>query len=490
MPKFNLNDSGATILQKLNNTVISIGTETGADYVCDGVADDVKIQAAMDYINNLGGGKIEVRKGTYEITTKMTIPSNIEIAGENWLSIFRFKDGINNYFFENKDTVGGNENINVHDMSFDGNKDNNTMSDIFNLINVSNSSFARNRITNAGKGWRLFTVTNSTFENNFCDNPKRDKGCFNFQTGSNYNKLIGNRVDGYTVAVNFDGANSACSYNVITENIFTNDQSNIGWLAGDCILMSSGLEIPEDGPEFNVISNNTISGYGEDGIRISDNCRYITVTGNTVFNIGRYPIVLAASNFGCTITGNTIYGGAYGTTCDIGIFVDSNSQRNVISGNTVRDCNFDGINLNSNGNDKNIVTGNSIYNVNRNGIYVLSNENTVNNNFIDGNGTTDVGIYLLNSKDNIISNNLVKNNTTDGIRIQETIAGRTVNNIVMGNRCFDDQTVPTQDHGINEVNGAEDPDYNIFLGNNCLGGNTTSNLVVTGSSSINQNNLS
>ncbi|MBK9272866.1 MAG: right-handed parallel beta-helix repeat-containing protein [Saprospiraceae bacterium] len=53
---------------------------TGADYVCDGTADNVEIQAAIDALGDIGG-KIQLLEGTYTLAADITLDDKIEIAG-------------------------------------------------------------------------------------------------------------------------------------------------------------------------------------------------------------------------------------------------------------------------------------------------------------------------------------------------------------------------------------------------------------------------
>lgn len=56
-----------------------------ADYVCDGVADDVQIQAAIDAVSTAGGGIVYIKEGTYDITSNVnvlyTFYSNVSYYG-------------------------------------------------------------------------------------------------------------------------------------------------------------------------------------------------------------------------------------------------------------------------------------------------------------------------------------------------------------------------------------------------------------------------
>jgi hypothetical protein len=77
--RFNLSDfaGGATLVVAASDS--SVGAKDGADYVCDGVADEVEIQAALDALPS-GGGKVLCMEGTYTFTSSLEIPGdNIEL---------------------------------------------------------------------------------------------------------------------------------------------------------------------------------------------------------------------------------------------------------------------------------------------------------------------------------------------------------------------------------------------------------------------------
>lgn len=83
------------------------------------------------------------------------------------------------------------------------------------------------------------------------------------------------------------------------------------------------------------------------------------------------------------------------------------------------------------------------------------------------------------NKDGIISNNIIKNNDSDeGIKIWDngTANAGALGIVVTGNRCFDDQGVPTQAYGITLQNQC---DY-IHVLNNDVRGNATAGMLVGG----------
>lgn len=78
-------DLGGTIgapLAKTRDYQYVISRSGVADAVCDGVADDVEIQAAVTAISAAGGGTLFVRTGTYRISATVAVPQNVTILAE------------------------------------------------------------------------------------------------------------------------------------------------------------------------------------------------------------------------------------------------------------------------------------------------------------------------------------------------------------------------------------------------------------------------
>lgn len=54
---------------------VSQGYHPGANYICDGIADDVEIQAAIDYVEALGGGEVFLySEHTFWIDKTINVP--------------------------------------------------------------------------------------------------------------------------------------------------------------------------------------------------------------------------------------------------------------------------------------------------------------------------------------------------------------------------------------------------------------------------------
>lgn len=68
-----------------------------ADYVCDGTADDVQIQAALDALPS-AGGTVHLTEGTFIIATSINInKSSITFEGSGWSTVVKAKVGLNDH---------------------------------------------------------------------------------------------------------------------------------------------------------------------------------------------------------------------------------------------------------------------------------------------------------------------------------------------------------------------------------------------------------
>ena len=76
-----------------------------ADYVCDGVADDVQFNQAINAVNAAGGGVIKVQAGSYSTTGDIVFKSNVYIVGSGPSSVI---------------TLGARKYIKLDNISFAG----------------------------------------------------------------------------------------------------------------------------------------------------------------------------------------------------------------------------------------------------------------------------------------------------------------------------------------------------------------------------------
>jgi len=73
--------------------IIYVATDGTGDYNCDGVDDHIEINEATAYIDNLGGGTVHLKSGTYTINDSVILKSNMVFEGdeENY-TIIKLKD--------------------------------------------------------------------------------------------------------------------------------------------------------------------------------------------------------------------------------------------------------------------------------------------------------------------------------------------------------------------------------------------------------------
>jgi uncharacterized repeat protein (TIGR01451 family) len=258
----------------------------------------------------------------------------------------------------------------------------------------------------------------------------------------------------------------------------------------------------------------------------ADRCTNITIDGNTITNsysVGIHVINSPGSSnnkaLNNTLTGNRdaivwygtnngeISGNIIQNSTLVGMYLH-NSLNNLISGNTVTgtqtapgsyNCNGDGIYLETVSNN-NTISGNTISNNVNNGIHFWNgcNYNTISGNAITNNGN---GIYLYGSLFNsIISGNNVSDNSNVGIYIYQSAVNNIENNIA-NNNGYGIYVYLSQNNLIqgNILNGntldgltldGEQTDSNTVTGNTITGNHRYGIISNSGGNSIHYNRIS
>lgn len=90
------------------------------DYFCDGVADQVQINAAIAYVNAAGGGTVHLSEGLFTISASITLLDNVWLKGSGNGTIIRFVAGVNVIQGIGEAAVSGH--ITVSDLQIDGNR--------------------------------------------------------------------------------------------------------------------------------------------------------------------------------------------------------------------------------------------------------------------------------------------------------------------------------------------------------------------------------
>lgn len=246
-----------------------------ADYVCDGTADDVQINAALSQVGASGGGMVFLTAGNYTLADTIKIPSDtiLEGAGHGTRLAFAASVGDKTMITNNCGyTPGsrhatGNKNLTLRDMYIDGDKS--------------------NRGAGADSVW---TVGFNTVEN----------------------LTIGNVtiMNGWTAALRTE----FCSYVVIAGNRIHNP-------GDDCIAINE--ETYYCSCYGNKLSDAGKGGksYGaSNGIEVQDGCRDVAVFGNSIDN--------------CTADGIEVSIHS-GKSASVNVAVNANTIRNCSCGVSV-----------------------------------------------------------------------------------------------------------------------------------------------------------
>ncbi len=134
---------------------IVVGTSGAVDYLCDGTADDVQIQAAMDAA---GAGTVFIKKGTYNYSTDLIVKQKyLKIKGEAMGGTILNYSGTGSAIKKSGATgVGLADYLTVEDIEIKGA---NTTTDIgLNLSEISWASIKNIYIYQSGIGIKLYGV--------------------------------------------------------------------------------------------------------------------------------------------------------------------------------------------------------------------------------------------------------------------------------------------------------------------------------------------
>lgn len=341
--------------------------------VGDGSTDDTTaIQGAIDAVNAAGGGVVYLPKGTYKVTTFITLKSNVTLEGEGDTSVIKgvFASATNRII---------------------------TSSDSVQQTNIKIKNLKVDRTgANAQHGIHLGGITNLEIDR-----------------VTVYGQ--GSTTCGAIAISGFDGFAVNQSVNVKVTNCYLEESNNFGIAFGN---VKGGL-----------IANNTfincyreligLEAYGASGV-VED----VTVTGNVLMadesagyhqggSVGPALLVGGATSLGtvrnCTVTGNVIH------------------LRNSVASST-----YAGINLTggtSNPVEDCLISNNTIYTPSGAGIFAGALGQVTRNCTIDGNhiygantasGGTASAIVLRNATGFTVQNNRVRGSTHAYALLEET----------------------------------------------------------------------
>ena len=271
-----------------------VGTSTAGhtlkdcDYLCDGTADQVEINNAINALPSTGG-EVVVLAGTYNITASITVnKSNVKLRGNGNATVLK-------RMWKATSASGviyvKSSNCCVEGFYIDGNKTNYENSYNFGIYvdnNTNNNIITGNKCNNERNG--IFTGSGNIITRNVCTN---------------------NIIYGISVGSN----------NVITENIYNNNNYGI-------YLYSSNNNVITE----NICNNNNY------GIHLYTNNSNNAIIGN-ICNNNNYGIHITSNSTNNIVMGNTIYRESY-TTSQYSIYIGTNCNNNLIADNMIWGKNY------------------------------------------------------------------------------------------------------------------------------------------------------
>ena len=326
-------------------------TKNDCDYLCDGTADDVQINAAIQALPS-GGGEVIILDGTYNLAASIKINKERVTLSGNGKSTVLKRAFASNAGSTQAGLIFVNSSYNIiRFLSLDGVRSsyaNKNCDGIYLHSSSGNTIIGNTCSNNYGAGILLSSSSdNNAVIRNTCSNSYSSSIILD---SSSKNTVTGNTCTSNT----FYGIylHSASVNNIITENICSNNTHN-------------GIEVAAT--NNNAVTGNICSNNNQNGIE--------------VYNAGKN-----------TVTGNTC-----NNNSKDGILLSSSSSKNTVTGNTCIDNSVNGINLASS--TKNTITGNTCIRGNGTASDYTSSQRT---------------IYLNTSDDNlVIGNNIMGKNYTN-----------------------------------------------------------------------------
>jgi parallel beta-helix repeat protein len=375
------------------NVIVAANTTTAsgkaqADFVCYGIEDQVEIQSAIDSLPP-GGARVQLLEGTFFTGGSIILGDNVTLAGLGVGTILKFGDnhgrGGDFFLVKNSNSYNGNEGITIQDITFDGNKENQTMG-YQHGVGLTRASEAR--------------ITGCVF--------RGFSGAGIFANRLHNSTVSGNTFEGNDCGINIEGIVS--EGNSILNNLFLYN-------------VTTGIRLADS--VTNTIMGNTNEGDTATSWRLSG-ATYTTLFGNVSKKRAGYGLFMDGKSNYNTICANLSEGGAIGfavSDChhnsfqgniatkavNYGFGFDKRSSRNLVVGNTAEENGNEGIMFHTNC-VYNVVSSNRCERNGHHGISFLygSDYNTATGNNLLENGQATVGqyeIYIHKSSYNLISAN-------------------------------------------------------------------------------------
>ena len=354
--------SNASKLKTAAKMADCIVAKSGGDYT--------SIQAALD----VGKTNIFVKKGTYEISSAITIMSSgVTIRGESKVNtIIKLANGANCHVIVVGDGATNLSDIVIEDIQLDGNKVNQTATS-FGIRFWGDVQIVGGKIV-------AYQISKSVIKD--CIIKDFLTAGIVFKRGCD-NVISGNSITGSEDGISFDNPyNCQIINNIIRDNSYADIGAN-----GDAFI----------------ITNNQICVNGDYGIKL--------IGDESVINGNNFPVIISDKTaiYLDTVQHAIVIGNNFhGDTGHTGIYIDSGGS-NIIMGNIFTSVVYGlyGIRLYNTGHNE--IIGNTIHSY-TSGIYLASGDNSI----IVANRSTGNKEYGINVSDAASDNNLVVKNYLTG----------------------------------------------------------------------------
>ena len=376
-----------------------------ADYVCDGVDDQVEIQAAIDVLP-AGGGTVVLLDGTFYLGAKIDINnlSNVWICGQGKSTIVSLENATTvSYAFR---ITNSSEHIKISDMFID-NHDKQDTDDTEVIRADSSTDITIEEVTIENQTAYIAGFFRSSIRMNECSRIR----IIDCNIKKSYGYAI--RIHSITATISSDIVVRGCH----CENDLFNAIALYGVenfvVSGNTIIAAEHSAIAISPGKDGIIANNTVrdtTGFGaEGGIEVENGHETtgeqetynISVVGNVAENC--YYGVLIRENgaprndpHNINITENAI------RNCTYGVFI-THGKEIVIDSNSITDCTEMNIRIEAEGNH--LIISNNILEGCKEGIGLYSSEN-----LIIGNEISEMTVKGLCLRDGATYNQFIGNN--------------------------------------------------------------------------------
>lgn len=435
-------------LSKARTYTVTVGTSgSSADYVCDGTADDVEINAAITAVYNNGGGTVFIKAGNYNIANPIVPMNNMYIRGDSMFTTsLNATSTLSAGIFDNYNastTSNPTKYLTISDLELNGLGFSRTSGQYYKGINSRNWQWCK-----------LFNI--------YCHDCTA--------TGIGMDNLYQSTVD-RCIVINNGTAGMTLGHNGI--GIASGGQTAESFIVSNCFAYGNAdndylveADGSNTGPEASYMFINNVSSHaGQDGMR-NTGTPNVSFINNVIYSPAKNGIYCTnaithyATN--CLMENNIIIAAQY-----YGIYQGYQQTDYIIQGNIIRDGQMHGIICGASGG---VIANNHVHDNGYSGIFLGS---------FGGNPT---GLSNVMVSGNTVSNNAKSVSTNDGINLN--CSSNSASNItITGNHCFDNQATPTQRYGIILPNSSTYSMSGILVTNNNLNSNLTGPILVQNTSS-------